>query len=1082
MRVLALLLLLLLPLAAQAQSEAEERDRDLLTALLEDSLSDAGRQVQIDGFAGALSSRATVETLSISDADGEWLRAEGLTLDWDRSALLRGALIVREISAQSLTLTRLPPSGGPSAEASTGFALPDLPVSVEIGALNAPRITLGAAVLGEEVVAALTGRAALADGSGSGVLALIRRDGAMAELSLEAGFEAESRALSLDFALREAAGGLVGDALGLPGAPALDLTVAGRGPLEDFTADIRLSTDDTPRLNGAVTLRNAPLPEGQAGPAPQLFSATLNGDMTPLFLSEYREFFGPDVALDLSGQRSPEGAIEISALSLSARALTLSASGALAADGLPERFALSGQLAAPDDAPGDTTVLLPLAGPPTRIARASISAGYEAGQSDGFSALAVIDGLSRDGVSVEAATLGVEGRIRRIGQARQVDADLAFSAVGLLSDDAALAEALGPEARGAARLSWVDGAPLQLQRLTLDSGQTSAQAAGQIGGLETGYRLIGQAEVQSAEFARFGALLGQPISGAGALSLTGWGAPLGGAFDLSLNGVGRDLGIGIEPLDALLAGAAELAVSARRDGDGLTLRQARIDTPALAASASGQISSAASELALSARLDSMDRLVSGFAGALSLEGQAGRADGRAPWTLALTAEGPGGLRADLSGTALDSAAMDLHLRGAAPLGLLNGLTDAMAAQGDLAFDLGLGGASLAALSGQISTSGAALSVPQMALSLDDVDASATLSGGQAQVTGRAASRAGGTLDLGGSVGLSGGFPAALSLDLAAIGLTDGQAYDTTVSGALTLSGPLVSGPALSGAISLGPTELRIAPTTVGAGGEIPDIRHIGASAAVRQTQAAAGVAATDGARAGAPIALDLSIDAPGRIFIRGRGLDAELGGRLRITGSSADIIPIGQFSLLRGRLDILGKRLALEEGQLLLEGALDPAVRLVAATDTGDGITVRIVIEGSLSEPRVSFTSDPELPEDEVLARLLFGTNISEMSALQAAQLASAVATLTGGGGGIVDKLRASFGLDDLDLTSDEDGNAALRVGKYLSENVYTDVVVDSTGRSQINLNLDVGNSVTITGGLDNEGNTGIGIFFEKDY
>ena len=76
MRILiAVLLALVWPGALLAQDAT--RDRGILQAFIEDNLSDAGRVVQIDGFAGALSSRATVERLTIADDQGVWLVLEG---------------------------------------------------------------------------------------------------------------------------------------------------------------------------------------------------------------------------------------------------------------------------------------------------------------------------------------------------------------------------------------------------------------------------------------------------------------------------------------------------------------------------------------------------------------------------------------------------------------------------------------------------------------------------------------------------------------------------------------------------------------------------------------------------------------------------------------------------------------------------------------------------------------------------------------------------------------------------------------------------------------------------------------------
>ncbi|NHX28178.1 translocation and assembly module protein TamB, partial [Escherichia coli] len=155
----------------------------------------------------------------------------------------------------------------------------------------------------------------------------------------------------------------------------------------------------------------------------------------------------------------------------------------------------------------------------------------------------------------------------------------------------------------------------------------------------------------------------------------------------------------------------------------------------------------------------------------------------------------------------------------------------------------------------------------------------------------------------------------------------------------------------------------------------------------------------------------------------------------------------------------------------------------VAKARAEDGTDIEIVTEGLVSAPQISFLSAPQLPEDEILARLLFGGSVTNLSALQALQLASAVAVLTGrSDGGVIDKLRQNFGLDDLDVTSTTEGTTEVRVGKYLSDNLYSDVVVDSEGQAEINLNLDISRDITVRGSVTNEGNTSLGVFYERDY
>lgn len=130
-----ILVAILFPLAVMAQSAAdisrqESDDRGFLTRLLERNLSDAGRQVVIEGFNGALSSRATFRRITIADDNGVWITLNDGAIQWNRAALLRGRIEIAELAAREILLPRLPVTQqAPSPEAREfEFALPELPV------------------------------------------------------------------------------------------------------------------------------------------------------------------------------------------------------------------------------------------------------------------------------------------------------------------------------------------------------------------------------------------------------------------------------------------------------------------------------------------------------------------------------------------------------------------------------------------------------------------------------------------------------------------------------------------------------------------------------------------------------------------------------------------------------------------------------------------------------------------------------------------------------------------------------------------------------------------------------------------
>ncbi|MEY5038134.1 MAG: hypothetical protein RL472_1240, partial [Pseudomonadota bacterium] len=406
--------------------------------------------------------------------------------------------------------------------------------------------------------------------------------------------------------------------------------------------------------------------------------------------------------------------------------------------------------------------------------------------------------------------------------------------------------------------------------------------------------------------------------------------------------------------------------------------------------------------------------------------------------------------------------------------------------GPVAFDLKLTGPlALSSLSGPITLERGRLSDPSLAFAFDGISARANLSGGQARVAATLPLTTTGKLAVAGTIGLAEPFSAALGITVQGVTIRDPDLFETLMNGELDLTGPVLSRPLLAGRVTLVETELRIPSTGFGGAAGLPELRHINEPADVRATRARAGLlaGATGAGRTGrGDLALDVTISAPNRVFVRGRGLDAELGGEVRLLGTLSALAPAGAFNLIRGRLDLLGKRFDLQEALLQLEGDLVPFLRMVASTEN-DGITTNVVIEGRADDPEVSFTSVPDMPEEEVLAQLLFGQDLQNLSPMQALQLANAVATLAGRGGqGVMGKLRQGIGVDNLDVKTTTEGGAELTAGKYIGKNAYTEVTVGQDGKSQINLNLDLTDSITLRGRADNDGQTGIGVFLEKDY
>lgn len=455
--------------------------------------------------------------------------------------------------------------------------------------------------------------------------------------------------------------------------------------------------------------------------------------------------------------------------------------------------------------------------------------------------------------------------------------------------------------------------------------------------------------------------------------------------------------------------------------------------------------------------------------------------------------GAGGL--DLTGSGrvpLTGPGLDVAVAGAVPLSLADSVLsqrDAQAA-GLLRVNANVRGALTAPqITGGVTLAGGTLVDPQTNIRLNDITLDIALANNTVELrTVRANVAAGGGVSANGTVSLDAGrrFPADITIRINDVVYTDGTFINTRLAGDLAVQGPLIGGGGLvSGQIDLGETEISVSEGLgANANAALEQVVHKNTPAGVRLTLQRAQVGAPTPPRSSnrTDLTLDVRIRAPRQIFVRGRGLDVEVGGEMVVRGTMSDIQPVGQFDLRRGRLSILAQRIDFEEGSLQLVGNLDPQIHFVART-VSDDVTAIVTVDGRASEPEITFSSEPELPQDEVLARIIFNRSAENLSAFQLAQLAAAAAELAGGGGnGLMDQLRSSTGLDDLDIITLANGSTAIRAGRYLADDVYVEVQTGSDGVSRAQINLDVNKYITARGSVASDGNTTIGLFYERDY
>ncbi len=235
--------------------------------------------------------------------------------------------------------------------------------------------------------------------------------------------------------------------------------------------------------------------------------------------------------------------------------------------------------------------------------------------------------------------------------------------------------------------------------------------------------------------------------------------------------------------------------------------------------------------------------------------------------------------------------------------------------------------------------------------------------------------------------------------------------------------------------------------------------------------------------------LDIAIEGDNRIFVTGRGLESEWASDIRVRGNTHDPRIEGKITSVRGQLSLLGRRFDVETATLLFDGESGnvPYLTMTARAEAND-ITAIAEVTGPATRPTIDLRSEPSLPRDEVLSRVLFGQSAANLTPMQSVQLARGVAELTGsplgGGGGLMMGIGRTLGFDRLDIESaGSEGAAALTASKYLTDNVYLRVQGGITPEAtKLSLEWRVMKHVTIESDVSQDAQGEVGATWRWDY
>ena len=234
-------------------------------------------------------------------------------------------------------------------------------------------------------------------------------------------------------------------------------------------------------------------------------------------------------------------------------------------------------------------------------------------------------------------------------------------------------------------------------------------------------------------------------------------------------------------------------------------------------------------------------------------------------------------------------------------------------------------------------------------------------------------------------------------------------------------------------------------------------------------------------RPGKPFEVNVTVNAPARVFVRGRGLDSEWSMNARLRGPLSKPVLSGDADLIRGEFDLLGKRFDLDSGRIIFNGDPMQAILNISGNRAATDLTAYVKVTGTIGVPKIALSSSPALPDDEVLARVLYDRSTTQLNALEAAQLASGLAALSGNQ--VLDLAGAfrTVGLDRVRFGGDN-GAASISGGKYVAKNVYVEITGGAQGEPAAQVEWEPKRNLSLVSRFSGTQTSRFSVRWKKDY
>lgn len=409
--------------------------------------------------------------------------------------------------------------------------------------------------------------------------------------------------------------------------------------------------------------------------------------------------------------------------------------------------------------------------------------------------------------------------------------------------------------------------------------------------------------------------------------------------------------------------------------------------------------------------------------------------------------------------------------------------------GRLKVDLQLsGGLSVPAISGTLALEEGRLILPRYGLSYEEAFARLRIEKGRLTIEALTLSGdSEGRLSAGGSIDLEGLQPVRFDLNVSGDNLLVSHRRTLTarVRPTLSLTGRIES-PVLSGELTIIESRLNLDRLSDQGPAEIQVVGQAEADSAT----VVIGSETEAGSSFLAPFSADVAVVIPKNSWMRGQGLNAEIGGGIRLQKEPGGPFTLtGSLSTLRGFYVFQGKRFVINEGAVTFVGLKEPDPNLAIEAETRiQDVQIFVRISGTARNIRLTLDSDPAMDQTEIISYIVFGKSGRDMKTGEAISAEAAALQMAGqltasqlneifGDAFIVDTFYIDPGGGDL-------GQGTISMGKYVTSDLFINYrqSFDLEQLHQLEVTYELTPNLNLETVLGDDKGYGVDLFWKMDY